>query len=66
MNADAVAQFDQYLYLFAIYYSHRKNLEKTKRWILKKLERNWNTKLTLPGLRKEIRPIYEKIRKELT
>lgn len=66
MNADAVAQFEQYFYLFAIHYSHRKSLEGTKKWVLQKLKRDWDTKLTLPNLKGRLQPVYDKIKQELS
>ena len=35
------------------------------RWISNKLKRSWDTKLTLPGLKEEIRLIYDKIMLDL-
>jgi len=67
MNADAIASFDQYLYLVAIFYaSHGRDLKKTKEWVLGKLKRDWETKLTLSGVKEEIEPGYKRIKNELT
>jgi hypothetical protein len=63
MNADAVAAFKKYQYLFFIHYSsHGKDSKKTKKWLKEKLERSWETKLTLPGIKEELSSLYEKIK----
>jgi HD superfamily phosphodiesterase len=47
-NSDAIAQFENWFYLFSIYFSkHGHDILKTKRWLLGKLSRSWETKITL-------------------
>jgi HD superfamily phosphodiesterase len=47
-NADAVSQFENFLYMFSLYYStHGKDIDKTKRWLKDKYQRDYTDKLTL-------------------
>jgi putative nucleotidyltransferase with HDIG domain len=65
-NADAMAHFEQYLYLLSIRYSTRahKNLSESKGWVLNKLAKSY-TKLTLPGAKDRIEEIYTRAKHEL-
>lgn len=65
MNADAISAFEEWRYQYSIFYSsHGRNPEKTKKWLLKKLDSSLE-KLTLPGIRETIDPLYERIKQEL-
>ena len=65
-NADAVSQFENFPYMFSIYYcTHGKDIEKTKDWLKRKYERAWQTKLTLEVARNRVIDDYEAIEKIL-
>ena len=65
-NADALSQFENFLYMFSIYYStHGKDIEKTKDWLKNKYERTWQTKLTLNIAKERVNDEYETIKKYL-
>ncbi|MFX1257307.1 MAG: HD domain-containing protein [Promethearchaeota archaeon] len=66
INADAISHFEQYLYLLNIRYcSQGKNLNQTKKWLLNKLKRDYENKLTLPGIKERVKPFYERAKKVL-
>jgi len=65
LNADAIAAFEKWKYQFSIYYSTRgRDKRKTKRWLLGKLDLSWE-KLTLPGTKEEIQPLYDIIKQAM-
>ncbi|MBN1792385.1 HD domain-containing protein [Candidatus Woesearchaeota archaeon] len=67
MNADAVSHFTEYLYLLSIRYSNNGlNLRAAKDWVLKKLEKSYTTKLTLPGVTEFVEDFYDRAKKELS
>lgn len=66
-NGDTLSHFKEYQYLLAIQYSSNgKKLAKARDWVLWKLKHSYDTKLTLPGLKEGIEPMYERAKKELT
>lgn len=66
MNADAVSPFELWTYQFGIFYaSHGRNLQSTKKWLLEKLQVAWDRKLTLPGIKEQVAPMYDKIKQQL-
>ena len=63
MNADSITVIEQHEYLFAIHYStHGKDLAKSMEWFLRKLDRSYETKITLPGLKDEFKNLYKELR----
>jgi len=65
-NADAVAQFENFLYMFSIHFAtHGRDLEKTKGWLSRKYERSWQTKLTLAVSRDRVMQVYPGIKQAL-
>lgn len=61
-NADAISQFENFLYVFSIYYcTHGKNIDKTKTWLMGKYENAWHSKLTLEIARDRVNEIYPRI-----
>jgi len=67
MNADAVSHFREYTYLFAIHMKCHPDMtsDQVRDWVLRKLKRSWDYKLTLPGVKEEIESLYDKIKQEL-
>jgi hypothetical protein len=59
-NADAMAHFDAVPWLLQIGLENNSNdLSPAVAWVRDKMERNWNTKLTLPEAKEIIKPKYE-------
>jgi len=66
MNADGVSPFELWLYQFGINYASKgKNLQCTKEWFSEKLQVSWDKKLTLPGIKEQVAPLYDKIKQQL-
>jgi|GEM_PF-6215009 len=57
-NADAMAHFDALAYLFKIKFAKDLSVHEMVVWLQKKIERNWNKKLTLPEARAMVKETY--------
>ncbi len=60
--ADAMAHFDTFLDLFNYFLQTNDSFEKAIIEIEKKMERNWNKKLTLPEAKEIVEPKYKAIK----
>ncbi len=61
--ADSVAHLKTDFYIYAVHaMANRQSLADTKAWVLDKIERDLNDKITFEDLRKEVRPDYEALK----
>ncbi len=66
-NADAMAHFDDIPGLIQIAFKNTNNdRERAVQWVLEKIERDWNNKLTLPEAKEMMREKYRAIKLLLT
>lgn len=61
-NADVMAHFDNFPVLIFFGASRNFSFKETIEWVEKKIEKDWNKKLTLPQARKLMRKKYQAIK----
>ena len=67
MNADAISHLEGYKYLLEIRAVHHpyESAEDVRKWVLRKLENSWSSKITLEGIKEELGRLYDRIKIEI-